>query len=115
MSEVKMKAVLPKDDEANGLSGSKWADFFNNESKPLVALVVLQSDDFSGKKSTHTIVPKVEITRIEPVTDDAEANDLLERMRVLGEERTGVTRLDIPEPPRLPAGSVLDFDGPDAA
>lgn len=113
MSDVKLKAALPKDDEANGLAGSKWADEFDSTDKPVLALVVLQTEEVTEKRASHSRIPKIAITRIEPITDAEEAAELLERMQVLAEKRNGVTRLDIPEPPRL--STALDFDGPEAA
>ncbi len=124
MSDTKLKGTLPKDDEANGLAGSDWANrLLDDPQKQHVAIITF----VTAKKDTDYANGKVtaiaQITRIEPVADDAEAEVLLNKLLDLAQSRTGQTQLDIPKP--VAGASVLDLnaglddfdgdEGPDAA
>ncbi|WP_243063229.1 hypothetical protein [Humibacter sp. RRB41] len=123
MSDTKLKGALPKDDEANGLAGSEWANrLLDDPQKQHVAVITFvtakKDTDFASGKVTAT----AQITRIEPVADEAEAQVLLNKLFDLASARTGRTQLDIPEP--VKGAAVLDlnagrgdddFDGGDAA
>jgi hypothetical protein len=112
MSSVKLKAVLPKDDEANGLAGDKWAETFVESNAPVVVIAVLQTDEVTEKRASHSRIPKVTILRIEPVTDAGEASELIERMQALMEARNGIASLDMEPASNV---TVLDFEGPEDA
>jgi hypothetical protein len=124
VSETKLKSALPKDDEANGLAGSDWANrILADPVKQHVAIITFTA----AKKDTDFASGKVtaiaQITRIEPVADEAEADVLLNKMLDLSSARTGQTQLDLPS---VKGAAVLDLnaglndfdggdEGPDAA
>lgn len=114
MTNVKLKATLPKDEESNGLGAAAVATFLAEPRKPQVAIVVLQRDGYDHDDATMQDVPKVRILRAEIVTDGEEASDLVKRAQALSEVRTGNTAL-----PGLRVvadeSSALDFDPEPAA
>ena len=116
MTNVKLKAALPKDDENNGLGAGAVEDFLADPKKPRVGIVVLQAKGEHKDYANGTRQPEVSITRIELITDADEADDLIKRAQVLSEKRTGNTPLQIVEDEGDALGFDDDeFDGGDAA
>ena len=106
MTDVKLKATLPKDEELNGLAGNVIVDeFLADPRKPRVAIVVLQTEEIVDQLANGVRQPKVRVNRIELVTDAEEATDLLARAKALSEQRTGTTPLPVKEF----GADVLDF------
>lgn len=108
MTNVKLKAALPKDAEFNGLGEKAVADFLADLRRPRVAIVVLQAEEVTRSLANGTEVPKVVITRIELVEDTEEERDLIRRAQALSEVRTGNTPL--PTVGGAVDDSALDFD-----
>jgi len=113
---VKLKAALPKDDEANGLDDGVRDELLADPRKLRVGLVVFAVEETTKSLATGQETPKLRIERIELLTDAEEADDAVRRIQALSEVRTGNSP--------LPGGkgkaeAALDFDGdddfPDAA
>lgn len=93
MTNVKVKAALPKDEETNGLGDVARKEFLADLKKPRVAIVVLQPEEVTKSLANGVEVPKLAITRIELIEDAEEAEELVQRAMVLSERRTGNTPL----------------------
>jgi hypothetical protein len=116
MAETKLKGSLPKDDEANGLGGPKWATrLVGDPELEHVAIVTYKTADIKITPSAGLQTPTVQLTRIEPVEDEAEAEVLRQKLAGFADVRLG----RVPLPPsesgakvtQLP--SVLDVTDPD--
>jgi hypothetical protein len=117
LSETKLKGTLPKDDEANGLHGTEWANRIWDEQNEHVAIITFTGANKNIDRSSGKATVVAQITRIEPVADQAEAEVLLNKLFDLAAERTGQTQLDLPKSKGaavldLNAG-LNDFDGDD--
>jgi len=102
MAETKLKGVLPKDEEANGLAGADWNRLLlQRPEDEHVAIVTFRAVDANGLPGHQRAIAGV--TRFEPVMDEAEAEVLRQKVADLSARRLGLTQLP----------SVLDVDGPE--
>ena len=121
MAETKLKGSLPKDEEANGLGGPKWATrLVGDPEVEYVAIVTYKTADIKITPSAGLQIPTVSLTRIEPVEDEAEAEVLRQKLAGFADVRLGRVELPKPEPvakvTQLPGVlDVTDPDGGDAA
>lgn len=107
MAEVRLKAALPKDEESNGLVG--WASrLLEDPELERVAIVtfVTVKEEIDIAAGSHT--PIIQLTRVEPVADEAEAAVLAGKLHDMAADRTGLVQLPLDD------GDLLGFDG-DAA
>ena len=110
MADAKFKAALPKDDEANGLAGADWnRRLLTNVEEEHVAIVTFRAVDQHGLPGHQ--VAFAGFTRFEPVTDEAEAEVLRQKLQGFAAERRGLTQLPI-EVPVAPESPELDLDTP---
>jgi len=89
MTEVKLKGKLP-DGDANGLKGEVWL-------KPHVAIVVFDAPTATKNYETAEEVPSVRLLAIEPFTEQASNDMLLNMLRESAAARTGEAQLDFAE------------------
>lgn len=109
MADAKFKAALPKDDEANGLAGADWnRRLLTNVEEEHVAIVTFRAVDQHGLPGHQ--VAFAGFTRFEPVTDEAEAEVLRQKLQGIAAERRGLTQLPIEEP--AVESPELDLDTP---
>lgn len=108
--DAKFKAALPKDEEANGLAGPDWnRQLLNDVESEHVAIVTFKTADMNGLPGYQRAIAG--FTRFEPVTDEAEAEVLRQKLQTIQAARLGLIQLPIP----VSETSVLDLDGGDAA
>jgi hypothetical protein len=104
--DVKFKAALPKDEEANGLAGSDWnRQLLTDVETEHVAIVTFKTADMNGLPGYQRAIAG--FVRFEPVTDEAQAEVLRQKLAAISAERLGLTQLPIND-----NVSVLDFDAP---
>jgi hypothetical protein len=101
--DAKFKATLPKDEESNGLAGSDWnRELLTDVESEHVAIVTFKTQDMNGL----------------PVTDEAEAEVLRQKLAAFQAQRLGLVQLPINDtvPVALDVEAENPFsDGGDAA
>lgn len=111
MADAKFKAALPKDDEANGLAGADWNRLLlQRPEEEHVAIVTFRAVDAQGLPGYQRAIAG--FTRFEPVTDEAVAEKLRQKLQGIAAERRGLTQLPIEEQPAPVEGPELDLDTP---
>lgn len=112
MSETKLKAGLPKDDEANGLAGSSWANrLLDDPTRSVVAVVTLQAATKTTDFGAGKVSVGVQVTAIEPVLDEAEAGVLADKLLALRSDRLGGVKTPLDVPPEPEKSNVTKLGG----
>ncbi len=116
MAETKLKGSLPKDNEANGLHGGTWATrLVGDPELEHVAIVTFKTADIKITPSAGLQTPTVQLTRVEPVEDEAEAEVLRQKLAGIADVRLGRVPLPSAEATVTPlrGDAVLDVDAPE--
>jgi hypothetical protein len=91
---VALTAILPKDEENNGLP-DMIGDLVGRPGEPVVAVVVLDVARVTHKVDTNEVTPTLKIRTIEPVRDTDDRHKVVDIAMRATETRTGNVTLPL--------------------
>lgn len=97
MPDVKLAGRLPGSTDKNGAFAIQ-RDLLTEPLTKRIGLVMFDAPTEAVNHEENEQTPKLRVLWIEPVTDQDQADDLLERMNLLAEARTGKRPLFDDEP-----------------